>query len=127
MSEPDMKTADITAAVGVQVMDALNQAGPIAVMGHPLQDGSYEFLLGPVYLPHEAVSLQAPTETRRLFANLRLEDAKRTEPRKVKWMCKRGDEYKEVPQPGNAIVIDSSESRPDENVVYIYHHNSGRG
>src|SRR5689334_11029291 len=68
-------TAQICKAVGIQVMDCLNGAGhPVATMGHGLPDGSYEFLLGPVYLPHDQVSLRAPAETRQLLANLRLED-----------------------------------------------------
>lgn len=124
---PALKTAEICAAVGAQVMDCLNETGaPVAIMGHSLPDGSYEFLLGPVYLPNGKVSLAAPTETRRLFTNLRLEDARLAEPRRVRWMCKRGDEYAEIAQPARAIVIERTEVPPDENVVIIYHHNSAR-
>lgn len=127
----EMKTADICQAAGMQVMDKLNDvvAGahskpPVAVMGHNLDDGSYEFLLGPVYLPHDQVSLAPPTETRAMFVNLRLDDMPIVKADQVKWMCKRGDDYVEDEQPTRAIVIDGIQIDPDKGHVSVCYHNS---
>jgi len=126
--ERGAKAPEVCAAVGGQVMDQLNNAvTSVATMGHTEADGTYEFTLGPVYLPRPEASLTAPVEGRRLFVNLRLEDQKRTEARRVHWMCKRGDDYTEVPQaPAQAIVIDSISADPGEDTVYIRYHNSAR-
>jgi hypothetical protein len=64
---------ELGAAVGQLVMDALNQPSgfPIAVMGHLLDDGTYEFLLGPVFLPQAEPALRDQRETRQFTVTLR--------------------------------------------------------
>lgn len=120
-----MKTADITEAVGAQVMAHLNDGGGmIATMGHGLEDGTYEFRLGPVYLPHGNVQLRSAPETRSLFATLRLEDQRRAEPKRVRWLCKRGDSHAETPQPNQAIVVDEITMPLDEDMIHVYYHNT---
>ena len=116
--------SEICSAVGSRVMDCVNdtEGAMVATMGHSLPDGTFEFLVGPVFLPHEAVTLTAPTETRQLVAHMRLENQERPEPRRVRWFCKRGDGYTELDQPPDAIVVESVVADPGEDVIDIRYH-----
>lgn len=125
-AEAPSKVSAITSMVGNQVMDTLNEAAGaiVAAKGNGLSDGSYEFLLGPVYVPQDGVSMAAP-RARSLLANLRLENQERqgAEPVPIRWLCKRGDEYAEVPgQPAEAIVMESIEAFPGRGVVTVRYH-----
>jgi hypothetical protein len=122
--ETPAKPGEIVGAVGKRLMDCLNEAekAPVATMGHELDDGTYEFLVGPVYLPHHTVTLTAPTETRQLVAHLRLESQQRPAPRRVLWLCKRGEGYAELDQPTGAVVIEDVVADPGADVVSIRYH-----
>lgn len=123
-----MKTSEICQAAGQQVMDALNDlvapTAPTAVMGHNIDDGSYEFMLGPIFLPHDSVSLKPPTETRNMFVNVRLDHMPLDEDQQIRWMVKRGDDYTEDVMPSQAIVVDSFKVDPDTGLIYVFYHNS---